>query len=469
MTSAPALGRPPSLLHRANLPFAVGAVALVTLGAFENRAVTTVLPTVAVDLGGLWLFGAASAAPLISFVVATTVAGRWADRRGPVQVLYGGMGLFVGAELLMGVAPAMPVFVGRPAPRRVRRGAARRRPHRAGRPGPGTGAPSPHLRQLRGRLGAALPARPVRCRLRRGAGPLAGGLPARAGPAGARVGVPATGDVIDAGDVAGADDRRSSRRPTPLPVRAVLVVGPRRRGARRPDGRGLAPRRARAGRRRRSGPGAGLDGSARARAAGGPAAGDAQCSTRHTGPHGAAGAPGCGVRHGGRPSAPHAHPGSPVRSRRCRREPHDHRPLLGGRVQPAEPHRGAAADVGRGTAARWVRADQRRIARTGAARGRPRARVDRPRPVGGGGHGHRHLLADHLHPGARAVEPRRTRGATPPPRCSRPRSRRPWRSRPRVRPSPGRRRTSRARLFAAVMGAAAALGALAALLAPRAQ
>ena len=112
MTSAPALGRPPSLLHRANLPFAIGAVALVTLGAFENRAVTTVLPTVAVDLGGLWLFGAASAAPLISFVVATTVAGRWADRRGPVRVLYAGMGLFVGAELLMGIAPGMPVFVG---------------------------------------------------------------------------------------------------------------------------------------------------------------------------------------------------------------------------------------------------------------------------------------------------------------------------------------------------------------------
>lgn len=112
MASAPALGRPPSLLHRANLPFAIGAVALVTVGAFENRAVTTVLPTVAVDLGGLWLFGAASAAPLISFVVATTVAGGWADRRGPVQVLYGGMGLFVAAELLMGIAPAMPVFVG---------------------------------------------------------------------------------------------------------------------------------------------------------------------------------------------------------------------------------------------------------------------------------------------------------------------------------------------------------------------
>lgn len=111
MTSAPALGRPASLLHRANLPFAIGAVALVTLGAFENRAVTTVLPTVAVDLGGLWLFGAASAAPLISFVVATTLAGRWADRRGPVQVLYGGMGLFVGADLLMGIAPAMPAFV----------------------------------------------------------------------------------------------------------------------------------------------------------------------------------------------------------------------------------------------------------------------------------------------------------------------------------------------------------------------
>jgi MFS family permease len=111
MTADTTLDAHPSLLQRAHLPFAIGAVALVTLGAFENRAVMTVLPSVADDLDGLWLFGAAAAAPLISFVVATTVAGLWSDRRGPVPVLYAGMGLFVAGELLMGLAPLMGVFV----------------------------------------------------------------------------------------------------------------------------------------------------------------------------------------------------------------------------------------------------------------------------------------------------------------------------------------------------------------------
>ncbi|NNM47899.1 MFS transporter [Knoellia koreensis] len=109
--SAPTSPRP-SLHDRHHLPFAIGAVALVTLGAFENRAVTTVLPTVARELDGLWLFGAASAAPLVTFVVATTVAGLWADRSGPTRVLYAGMAVFVAAELLMGLAPSMVPFVG---------------------------------------------------------------------------------------------------------------------------------------------------------------------------------------------------------------------------------------------------------------------------------------------------------------------------------------------------------------------
>ncbi|GAB3076650.1 MFS transporter [Pedococcus soli] len=106
--------RPPSLFTRAHLPFAIGAVALVTLGAFENRATTTVLPTVARDLDGLWLFGAASAAPLVSFVLATVVAGAWADHRGPVRPLLAGMAVFVASQVLMAVAPGMALFtVGR--------------------------------------------------------------------------------------------------------------------------------------------------------------------------------------------------------------------------------------------------------------------------------------------------------------------------------------------------------------------
>src|SRR5687768_14633293 len=97
--------RPPSLLQREHLPFAVDAVALVALGAFENRATMTVLPTVAQDLDGLWLFGAAAAAPLISYVVSTALGGVWADRRGPVPALRLGMLVFVLSQLALGLTP----------------------------------------------------------------------------------------------------------------------------------------------------------------------------------------------------------------------------------------------------------------------------------------------------------------------------------------------------------------------------
>ncbi len=111
MTATTAPSRPPSLFTREHLPFALGAVALVTLGAFENRATMTVLPTVAGDLDGLWLFGAASAAPLVSFVFATVVAGAWADHRGPVPVLRLGMAAFAVSQVAMAWAPGMLVFV----------------------------------------------------------------------------------------------------------------------------------------------------------------------------------------------------------------------------------------------------------------------------------------------------------------------------------------------------------------------
>ena len=110
LVALPGTERPASLLDREHLPFAVGAVGLVTLGAFENRATLTVLPSVARDLDGLWLFGAAAAAPLIAYVVSTVVGGVWSDRRGPVPALLAGMALFAGAQLAMGLAPAMPVF-----------------------------------------------------------------------------------------------------------------------------------------------------------------------------------------------------------------------------------------------------------------------------------------------------------------------------------------------------------------------
>lgn len=102
---------PERLRDARHLPFVVGALALVTLGAFENRATTAVLPTVAERLDGLDLFGAAAAAPLVSSVIAMVVAGRWCDRRGPAPALLTGMGVFAAAQLAMAAAPSIGVFV----------------------------------------------------------------------------------------------------------------------------------------------------------------------------------------------------------------------------------------------------------------------------------------------------------------------------------------------------------------------
>ena len=107
--------RPPaSLFSRPHLPLAVSAVALVTLGAFENRAVGTALPTLVRDFDALSSFGLASAAPIAAFVVSLALAGLWADRSGPVPPLRAGIVTFAVAQVLVGTAGGMPqVIAGR--------------------------------------------------------------------------------------------------------------------------------------------------------------------------------------------------------------------------------------------------------------------------------------------------------------------------------------------------------------------
>jgi MFS family permease len=101
----------PRLLDPRNLPVVAGVLALVTLGAFENRAVTTVLPVVVRDLDGWGLFGAATGASLVTFVIATAWAGGWTDRSGPTRVLLSGLAVFVVAQAVSALAPTMAVFV----------------------------------------------------------------------------------------------------------------------------------------------------------------------------------------------------------------------------------------------------------------------------------------------------------------------------------------------------------------------
>ncbi|WP_295698176.1 MFS transporter [Lapillicoccus sp.] len=106
MTSTAAL-TPPHLLSRDTGPLVVGAVALVTLGAIENRAVSTVLPTMLGELGALQGFGLVMAAPLATYLVALAVSGWWCDRSGPVPTLRIGAVLFLGAQILVGTATGL--------------------------------------------------------------------------------------------------------------------------------------------------------------------------------------------------------------------------------------------------------------------------------------------------------------------------------------------------------------------------
>ncbi|MGG5257718.1 MFS transporter [Phycicoccus avicenniae] len=103
--------RPERLLDRRHLPVVVGVVALVTLAAFENRAVQTVLPVVVRELDGWALFGASTGAGLVMFTLGMAFSGRWTDRLGPRPVLLGGLALFAGAQLVSALAPTMLVFV----------------------------------------------------------------------------------------------------------------------------------------------------------------------------------------------------------------------------------------------------------------------------------------------------------------------------------------------------------------------
>jgi MFS family permease len=89
----------------------VAMFALIAFAAFEAMAVTTVMPTVARDLGGLDLYALAFAAPLASGVVGMVAAGMWSDRTGPVVPLLASLALFSAGLLVCGLAPSMEVLL----------------------------------------------------------------------------------------------------------------------------------------------------------------------------------------------------------------------------------------------------------------------------------------------------------------------------------------------------------------------
>jgi MFS family permease len=88
-----------------------GLVLTITFVASEALAVVTVMPVVARELHGLTLYGFVFSAFMLGTVVGIVVAGREADRRGPVVPYVAGLLLFVAGLTVAGLAPTMAVLV----------------------------------------------------------------------------------------------------------------------------------------------------------------------------------------------------------------------------------------------------------------------------------------------------------------------------------------------------------------------
>lgn len=87
-----------------------GVVLVEFVAAVQALVVTTIMPAVRRDLGGLEFYGLVFSGYSLAGMAATPTAGRAADRHGPARpfLLYGA--LFAGATVLCGLAPAMPLL-----------------------------------------------------------------------------------------------------------------------------------------------------------------------------------------------------------------------------------------------------------------------------------------------------------------------------------------------------------------------
>ena len=89
----------------------VGIVGLVTLVAFEALAVSTAMPVVAADLGGLRSYGLAFSLFLTMTLLGTVVGGGWCDSTGPKAPILVGLALFAGGLAVSGTAQSFAVML----------------------------------------------------------------------------------------------------------------------------------------------------------------------------------------------------------------------------------------------------------------------------------------------------------------------------------------------------------------------
>ena len=89
----------------------LGLVLTITLVAFEALAISTVLPVVSDDLGGLGLYGWVFSGFFLGSLLGIVTAGQLADTRGTATPFAVGLGLFAVGLLVGGLASSMGVLV----------------------------------------------------------------------------------------------------------------------------------------------------------------------------------------------------------------------------------------------------------------------------------------------------------------------------------------------------------------------
>lgn len=100
-----------TLFDRRYLVASVGMVAIVAVAAFQNLAMTTIMPVISTDLHGETLYSLSFAAPLAAGVPGMVLAGNWADCSGGRVVAWVSAALFALGTAVVMLAPTMPVFL----------------------------------------------------------------------------------------------------------------------------------------------------------------------------------------------------------------------------------------------------------------------------------------------------------------------------------------------------------------------
>jgi EmrB/QacA subfamily drug resistance transporter len=97
---------------RARRPLVVAALVLaIAMAALEATVVSTAMPTVVGDLGGIELYAWVFTAYLVTSTLSVPIYGKLADLHGRKPVLLVGIAVFLVGSLLAGVAPSMPALI----------------------------------------------------------------------------------------------------------------------------------------------------------------------------------------------------------------------------------------------------------------------------------------------------------------------------------------------------------------------